>query len=168
MQWCVYLLSPDITHVIKCTRPSAILAPKMVRAWERGQCSVGISYYNAQDFGQESRIIIRLLRRRSRVSSSQVCLDFYKLQLLLPNCIDPLQLLLPNCVRFSCCSPFASASAAALGLLLHQLLPNCICFGYCSLIASASTATPQLHPLVAPAFPEDSTMFSNILRGVQG
>ena len=35
----------------------------------------------------------------------------FPLQLLLLDCIDPLQLLLPVCVRFSYCSPLASACA---------------------------------------------------------
>ena len=52
--------------------------------------------------------------------------------------LHPLQLLLPDCVRFSCCLPLASASAAA---------PDCVRFGCCSPIASASTAAPRLRPL---------------------
>ena len=61
--------------------------------------------------------------------------------------LRPLQLLLPDCIRFSCCSPIASASAAARCLCsLQLLLPNCVCFS-CSLITSASTAAPQLRPL---------------------
>ena len=75
-------------------------------------------------------------------------------ELLLPNCIDPLQtavprfcllqLLLPDCVRFSCCSPLASASTA---LPRFQQLPDCIRFGFFSPIASASTVAPWLRPL---------------------
>ena len=96
------------------------------------------------------------------------------LQLLLADCIDPLQLLFPVCVRFSCCSPLVSASAATPRLRPFQLLadcvrfgccssiasstaapashlqlPDCVRFGCCSPIASASTAAPRLHPLNA-------------------
>ena len=43
----------------------------------------------------------------------------------------------------SCCSPTASASAAACRLYLHHLLlPDCVRFIYCSLIVSASAAAP--------------------------
>ena len=75
------------------------------------------------------------------------------LQLLLPTRLplDPLQLLLPVCIRFSCCSPLAAASAAAL---------DCVRFN-CSPIASASaaapptslTAAPRLRPLQLPPLP---------------
>ena len=41
---------------------------------------------------------------------------------------------LPACIRFSCCSPLASASAAAR---------DCVRFVCCSLIASASTLLPD-------------------------
>ena len=70
------------------------------------------------------------------------------------DCIDPLQLLpslqllLPTCVRFSCCSPLASASVAAPWLRpLRLLLPDCVRFNCCSPIASASTAAQRLSPL---------------------
>ena len=53
-----------------------------------------------------------------------------------------LQLLHSDCVRFSCCSPLASASSL-------QLLPDCICFSCCTLIASTSAAARRLHPLQA-------------------
>ena len=46
------------------------------------------------------------------------------LRLLLPDCNDPLQLQLPICVHFNCCSPFASASAAAPWLRPLHLLPQ--------------------------------------------
>ena len=99
------------------------------------------------------------------------------LQLLLPDCIDPLQLLLPDCIRFSCCSPLASASAAAPRLHPLQLLPDCICFGCCSRLRPLQLLLPdcirfdccsQLCPLVVPPVLEDSTIFSNIHRGVRG
>ena len=82
--------------------------------------------------------------------------------------LRPLQLLLPDCVRFSCCSPIASASAAAPRLRPHQLLLavcvrfsccsliadgpfqlllDCVCFNCCCPIASASAASPRLRPL---------------------
>ena len=95
------------------------------------------------------------------------------LQLLLPARLPlhPLQLLLPVCIRFSCCSPLASDSAA--GRCLRPL------FSCCSPIASASTAAPRLRPIQQqlpdcvrfdccslPAVLEDSSpcsMFSNIL-----
>ena len=74
----------------------------------------------------------------------------HPLQLLLPDCIDPLQLLIPICVHFSCCSPIASASAAAHHFCpLQLLLSNCIRFN-CSPIASASAAAPRLRPLQLP------------------
>ena len=83
------------------------------------------------------------------------------------DCIDPFQLLLSSQlalpVSFSCCSPLASASAAALDcstasrlrplrlLLLiasaSTLLPDGIRFICCSPIASTSTAAPRLRPL---------------------
>ena len=45
-------------------------------------------------------------------------------QLAVPR-LRPLQLLLPDCIRFSCCSPITSASAAAPRLRpLPLLLPN--------------------------------------------
>ena len=110
------------------------------------------------------------------------------LQLLLPDCIEPLQLLLPVCVRFSYCSPLASASAAAPRLWL--LLAACVRFSCCpdcfylncssSPIASASAAAPRLHPLqlllsdcvrfncCSPSCSGPCPIFSNILSGVQG
>ena len=95
--------------------------------------------------------------------------------------LRPLQLLLSICVRFSCCSPIASASAAAhclcpLQLLLPimststapqllplwQLLSDCVRFNCCSPIASASTAArpiasastaaPRLHASAQAGF----------------
>ena len=65
---------------------------------------------------------------------------------------------LPDCVRFNCCSPLASALAAAPSPIVSAacqcaacvhwlLLPDCVRFNCCSLIASASTAAPRLHPL---------------------
>ena len=48
------------------------------------------------------------------------------------------ELLLPDCVRFSCCSPIMSASAAARRMRPFQLLPCSVCFGCYSLIAFAS------------------------------
>ena len=107
------------------------------------------------------------------------------LQLLLPDCIDPLQLhavpclrplqlLLAACVRFSCCSSIASASATAHHLHplqpvaststapwlrpLRLLLPDCDHFDCCFLIASACN----------PSCCSPCPMFSNILRGVRG
>ena len=75
----------------------------------------------------------------------------------------------PIHVRFSCWSPIASSSDAALRLRpLQLLLATCVCFkpsiaprlrpfrlrlpdcnhfNCCSLIASTSTAAPRLHPL---------------------
>ena len=52
-------------------------------------------------------------------------------------CTIALQLLLPICIRFNCCSPLESASAAAL---------NCVHFN-CFPIASISAAAPRLHLL---------------------
>ena len=83
----------------------------------------------------------------------------HPLQLLLPDCIDPLR---------DCCTPFPSASAAAHHLRqLRLLFPK---FNS-SPIVSTSTAAPRLHPLVASPVLEDSglcLMFSNILCGVRG
>ena len=56
----------------------------------------------------------------------------------------------PNHVRFSCCSPTVSASAAALRLHQLQLLPDCFHFSCCSPTASASA--PRLHPLALPDY----------------
>ena len=60
----------------------------------------------------------------------------------------------PDCIRFSCCSPIVSASAAAPWLCplprlhpLYLLLPDCIHFTYYSPIASTSPTTPRLCPL---------------------
>ena len=90
-----------------------------------------------------------------------------------------LQLLLPDCVRFSCCSPLASASAAAPRLRplepsaaapgprllnccspiilrpLRLLLPDCVRFNCCSsrLRPLRLLHAPRLHPLVPPAVP---------------
>ena len=59
---------------------------------------------------------------------------------------------LQSCIHFNCCSPFASAAAPRLRLLLAA----CIRFSCCSrsrplrlrfIIASASTAAPRLRPL---------------------
>ena len=61
----------------------------------------------------------------------------HPLPLLLPVCLR-FQLLLLDCALFSCCSPRASASAAA---------PDQVRFGCYSPIASASTAAPGLRPL---------------------
>ena len=56
----------------------------------------------------------------------------------------------------SCCSPIASASAAACSLIastsaaaprLWLLLAACVRFSCCSPIVSTSAAAPQLHPL---------------------
>ena len=67
-----------------------------------------------------------------------------------------LWVLLAACVRFSCCSPIASASAAACSLIasasavapqLRLLLVAWVRFSCCSPIASASTAAPGLRPL---------------------
>ena len=107
------------------------------------------------------------------------------LQLLLPDCIDPLQLhavpclrplqlLLAACVHFSCCSSIASASATAHHLRplqpvaststapwlcpLRLLLPDCDRFDCCSPIASACN----------PSCCSPCPMFSNILWGVRG
>ena len=51
-------------------------------------------------------------------------------------------------IRFNCCSPIASALAAARHLHPIQLLfPDCVRFGCCSPIVSASTAAPRLRLL---------------------
>ena len=63
------------------------------------------------------------------------------LQLLFPNCIDPLQLLLPICI------PSASAAAPCLHPL-QLLLAACIRFSCCFPIASAST------PIASPPPPQ--------------
>ena len=94
---------------------------------------------------------------RLHQSTSTAAPRLHPLQLLLPNCIDLLQLLLPTCVRFSCCSPIVSASAAAPRLrpraaaprlhLLRLLLPDCAHFDFCSLIASLRLLLPDCIPL---------------------
>ena len=71
-----------------------------------------------------------------RAAAPRLC----PLQLLLPDCVDPLQtavprfrplqLLLPDCVRFNCCSP-----------MLQLQLPDCVRFDCCSPIASACSLT---------------------------
>jgi len=74
-------------------------------------------------------------------AASQLC----PLRLLLANCVrlSWLWLLLPNCVCLACCSPIASALAAAHQLYPYRLLlPNCVCFGCCSPIVCASAAIP--------------------------
>ena len=78
--------------------------------------------------------------------------------------LRPLQLL-PDCVPFGCCSPIASASAAAPQLSpLQLLLPDYVCFNCCSLIASTRLLLPDCIRLyIAPA---PCPMFSNILCGV--
>ena len=53
--------------------------------------------------------------------------------------LRPLQLLLLNCVHFSCCSPIGSAASR-----LGPLLPDCIRFSCCSPIGST---VPRLGPL---------------------
>ena len=94
---------------------------------------------------------------QSSTSSFTLC----PLQLLLPDCIDPLQLLLPVCVCFSCCSPIASASAAAHRLhLLQLLLLDCIRFNCCSSIASALTACCS--PFASACDSSPCPTFSNI------
>ena len=92
--------------------------------------------------------------------------------------LRPLRLLLPDCIRFSCCSPIASASAAAPRLHpLQRMVPDCVRFSCCSPITSASAAAPRLRPLqllltdCIPTVLEDSSpcpgpVFSNILCGV--
>ena len=76
-------------------------------------------------------------RLRPRFSCCSRARLRHPLQLLLPLCLR-FQLLLPDCARFICCSPLASASAAA---------PDCVHFSCYSPIASASTAAPRLRPL---------------------
>ena len=87
---------------------------------------------------------------------------------------------LPACIRFSCCSPLASASAAALDCVRF----NCFRIAsasaaaspiqFFSPIASASTAAPRLRPLrlLLPASCsgrfQPCPLFSNILRRVRG
>ena len=78
--------------------------------------------------------------------------------------LRPFQLQLPDCIRFSCCSPLASASAAAPRLRpLQLLLPDSVRFNCSSPIASPSTAAPHQLEDCSPC-----PMFSNILRRVQG
>ena len=60
------------------------------------------------------------------------------LQLQLPDFIDLDQLMLPVCVRFSCCFPIPSATAAVVCFSCCSLIANC------SLFASASAAAPRL------------------------
>ena len=59
---------------------------------------------------------------------------------------------LQACIRFSCCSPLASASAAALDCVRSNCFPDCVRFAaapqlrplqFCSPIASASTLLPN-------------------------
>ena len=70
-----------------------------------------------------------------------------RLQLLLPARLPrsvSIAAELPSCIRFSCCSPLASTSAAALSRLRpFQLLTDCVRFGCCSPIASASNLLPN-------------------------
>ena len=109
------------------------------------------------------------------------CID--PLQLLLPICVRfsspiaaaarhlcPLQLLLATCVRFSCCSPIASTSAAAPRLRPLQLLPDCVRFSCCSPIPSASTAAARLHvlQLLLPDCVRFDCCSPSFLRGVRG
>ena len=64
---------------------------------------------------------------------------------------------LPDCVRFSCCSPLVSASAAAPG-------PDCgICFNCSPHLPPLPAAAPQLHLLDSSPCPGP-----NILRRVRG
>ena len=73
-----------------------------------------------------------------RAPAPQLCL----LQLLLPDCIDPLQLLLPVCVRFSSAVRLCPLPPARCLHPLQLLLPDCVHFN-CSPIASASAALPD-------------------------
>ena len=73
----------------------------------------------------------------------------------------------PDCgIHFNCCSPFASAAAPRLRLLLaacirfsccsrsRPLLPDCVRFDCCSPITSASTAAPRLRLLDSSPCPD--------------
>ena len=85
-------------------------------------------------------------RRTAALSELRTAPQLRPLQLLLADCIDPLQLLFRVFVRFSCCSPLVSTSAATPRL--GQLLPDSVRFDCCSSIASASTAalaSPAAH-----------------------
>ena len=97
---------------------------------------------------------------------------------------------LPACIRFSCCSPLAFASAAALDCQLHcfpiasalATAPQLHPLQLCSPMASASSAAPRLQLLLPdcvrfgccspPAVQEDSSqpcpLFSKILRRIRG
>ena len=60
------------------------------------------------------------------------------------------ELLLPDCARFSCCSPLASASAAAPGPdcgIRFQCSPFASASSCCSPIVPASAAAHRLRPL---------------------
>ena len=59
--------------------------------------------------------------------------------------LHPLQLLLAACIRINCCSPIASASTASRLCQLRLLLPDRVHFNCCSPIASALTAALRLH-----------------------
>ena len=72
---------------------------------------------------------------------SPTCVIRHRTALRQSCCCSPIAL-----IRFNCCSPFASASAAARHLcLLQLLLPDCVRFN-CSPIASASAVAPRLCP----------------------
>ena len=90
---------------------------------------------------------------RNPVPNSSLCRAaaprLRRLQLLLPARLPrsaSISAELPSCIRFSCCSPLASTSAAALDCVRtpFQLLPDCIRFGCCSPIASASNLLPTM------------------------
>ena len=140
-----------ITILESCIRTAACLVSEPRRVWFRDYCMLTFTVASIPF------AYVRLIRRRTALRACRAAAPWLRpLQLLLPDCIDPLR---------DCCSPFASAARRLRPLRL--LFPE---FNS-SRIACASAAAPRLRPLVASPALEDSSpcpMFSNVLRGVRG